>query len=75
VGSAAQLLIEALLMLLAEELAQRYPALPLAWVQQFARQLAAVLVQWANDPVQREAEVRAVYAHIEALLQGEEQQV
>lgn len=72
-STALKMLIDALLALAAEELAKRFPGLPMAWAQQFARELIRVAVEFANDPVQREAEVRAVYAKIEALLQQEVQ--
>lgn len=65
-------LINVLVDIAFDELVARYPSLPLAWAQQFARELVEVLVRCAYDHVQREAELRAVYAKIEALLAGEE---
>ncbi|MCX7689007.1 MAG: hypothetical protein N2045_13660 [Fimbriimonadales bacterium] len=65
-------LVEALIGVAFDHLEQRFPGLPLAWAQQFARELAGILVQLANDPVQREAEIRGLYARIEELIRGEE---
>lgn len=72
-SNALRMLIDGLLALAFEEIQQRFPTLPLAWAQQFARDLVRVGVEWANDPVQREAEIRAVYAKIESLLNQEVQ--
>ncbi len=72
-SSALRLLIDGLLAVAFEELQKRYPALPLAWGQQFARDFIRIAVEWANDPVQREAEIRALYAKIESLLNQEVQ--
>lgn len=59
--------------MLADELARRFPALHPAWAQKFAREWGRILFEFFNDPVQREAEVRALFAKIEALLQQEVQ--
>jgi hypothetical protein len=67
-----QQLLEILLDIAAEELARRFPQLPLAWSRQFARELIKLGVEFANDPVQKEAEIRALYARIEELLKGED---
>lgn len=72
-STAVRMLVDALLALAADELSARFPNLPVAWAQKFARELVQAAVVWANDPVQREAELRAVYAKIEALLQQEVQ--
>jgi len=72
-SSALRLVIDGLLAVAFEELQKRYPTLSLAWGQQFARDLIRIGVEWANDPVQREAEIRALYAKIESLLNQEVQ--
>ncbi|WP_156113875.1 hypothetical protein [Meiothermus ruber] len=70
-STALQQLLEVLLSIAAEELTRRFPQLPLAWANQFARELVKLAAEFANDPVQREAEIRALYARIEELLKGE----
>jgi hypothetical protein len=71
-STSLQRLIESLLEIALEELTRRFPNLPLAWAKQFARELVIVAVELANDPVQREAEIRALYAKIQSLQENRE---
>lgn len=67
-----QRLIDALLAFAVEELARRFPNLPVRWLPQFASDLVRIGMEWATDDVQREAEVRALYAKIQSVIeQGE----
>lgn len=66
-----QRLLDALIALALEELARRFPQFPVAQLAPFARDIVILGVQWATDPVQREAEIRAVYAKIESLTGGQ----
>lgn len=65
-------LLDVLLELAFEELRRRFPNLPVAWLQSFSRELVQILIGSIADPVQREAEIRALYAKIQSLLDSGE---
>lgn len=61
-------LINLLITALADELRKRYPALPVRIIQQLSFENAEILIRFFTDDVQREAELRALYAKAEYLL-------
>ncbi len=63
-----QRLLDALIALALEELSRKYPNLPVDTLARFARDIVILGVQWATDPVQQTAEIRAVYAKLESLI-------
>ncbi len=58
-------LVDLLLSAVQEELKKRYPELPIEKLLDLAIEYGEILVRFARDDVQREAEIRALYARAE----------
>lgn len=59
-----QQLLDALIALAIEELSRKFPHLPVAQLAPFARDIIVLSITLVTDPVQREAELRAIYAKL-----------
>lgn len=72
ISAALNSLLDALLTLAIEELMRRFPSLPQGKLHMYARTMVIIAVQF-SDPIQREAEFRALYARIQSVLDGGEE--